>query len=232
MTRIHYLLHVPFETPGIITLLAEKYQCETSATHLWEKAEFPHQNDFDFLIIMGGPMNIYEENRYPWLADEKRFIASCIDTGKKILGICLGSQLLADALGASVVRNRCKEIGWYPIVITKSARETPLLRLIPAALTPFHWHGDTYPPPPGALPLGSSDACDCQGFIFDNRIVALQFHLEMTAESLDEIIKACSNELVSDEYVQTAREIKYYAEKMFPPAQQAMEQLFRSLIAA
>jgi len=230
MTRVHYLLHVPFETPGLITSLAEKYHCTTSATNLWETASFPDPDSLDLLIIMGGPMNIYENDKYPWLTPEKKFITACIDAGKKVLGICLGSQLLADALGATVVRNRCKEIGWYPVALTKAARETPPLRDIPAGLTPFHWHGDTYPPPPGALPLGSSDACDCQGFVFDNRVVALQFHLEMTKESLDEIISACGSELVSDEYVQTAREIRYYNEKLLPPAQQAMEQLFRSLI--
>ena len=231
MTRIHVLQHVPFETPGSIAELAQEYHCPMSATHLWESTDFPDPDAFDLLVVMGGPMNIYAHAEYPWLTAEKAFITHCIDVNKKMLGICLGSQLLADALGATVVKNRVKEIGWYAVSLTKDARDLPVLAGMPPGFIPFHWHGDTYPPPPGSVRLGSSDACENQGFIFDNRIIALQFHLEMTAESLKVLIEACKNELVLDEYVQSAREIFYYAEKRLAPARMVMERLFKSLIA-
>lgn len=232
MFRIHCLQHVPFETIGILESFAKKYACTLTETCLWKETNFPPPDSFDLLVIMGGPMNIYEHSIYPWLPHEKQFIRQVIDANGTILGICLGSQLLADALGGTVVPNHCKEIGWYPVALSTVCRASPLFMNIPVVFTPFHWHGDTYPPPPGSVLLGSSDACDNQGFIFDNRVVGLQFHLEMTAESLSEIITACSDELVSDVYVQTAREIRYYAEKMLAPAQTIYESLFRNLIGS
>jgi GMP synthase-like glutamine amidotransferase len=230
MQRIHCLQHVPFETLGIIESIAQKYSCPVTDTRVWENTNFPAFDSFDLLIILGGPMNIYEHDIHPWLAEEKSFIKKTIDAGKKVLGVCLGSQLLADALGGTVIRNRCKEIGWYPVTLLKTCSESPIFKNIPPVFTPFHWHGDTYPPPPGAVLVGSSDACENQGFIFDNRVVGLQFHLEMTIDSLLAIIDVCSKELISDEFIHTAREIKYYAEKLLKPAHGIMERIFQNII--
>ncbi|MBN1761176.1 MAG: type 1 glutamine amidotransferase [Chitinispirillaceae bacterium] len=230
MKRIHYLQHAPFETPAYILDLCERYQCPVTGTRVWETTDFPDPAAFDLLVVMGGPMNIYEHETYPWLIEEKIYLPKVIDADKLVLGICLGSQLLADALGGSVVKNRCKEIGWFPVRMTHGGMDSPLMRDIPEIFTPFHWHGDTYPPPPGTLRLASSAACDNQGFIFDNHVVGLQFHLEMTAESTEELIKACSNELIIDEYVHPAVTIREDMRRCLTDSQKIMEQLFVNMI--
>lgn len=230
MERIHFLLHAPFETPAYITTLVNESRHAVSCTCLWESTTFPEPEDIELLVVMGGPMNIYEHDRYPWLIQEKAFLRQVIDKGNKVLGICLGSQLLADALGGTVVRNRCKEIGWYPVTLTKAAMSSPLLHEVPQVIVPLHWHGDTYPPPPGAVMLGSSEACANQGFFFDNRVVGLQFHLEMTQESIEQMISACGDELVSDEFVMTAKEIRGGTGKYLDSAQAVMRQILRNLI--
>ena len=230
MKRIHYLLHVPFETPGYIEDLAQQYKCTSSASRLWERTEFPSLEAFDLLIVMGGPMNIYQYDKYPWLIDEKKFIGTAIDSNKTVLGICLGSQLIADVLGCTVIPNRCKEIGWYPIHLTAQTAVSPAFKNIPATFTPFHWHGDTYPVPPGAIRLGSSSACGNQGFIFDNKVVGLQFHLEMTEPNLQGIIDNCRNELVIDDYVMSAQAIMEDAKRYTTPSIAIMEQLFENIL--
>ncbi len=231
MKRIHYLQHASFETPAYILTLCERYHCPVSGTKVWETTDFPDVASFDILVVMGGPMNIYEHEAYPWLVAEKQFIRAVIDADKLVLGICLGSQLLADALGGSVIKNRCKEIGWFPVRMTHAGMQSPLMQGIPEQFTPFHWHGDTYPPPPGAIRLASSEACDNQGFIYDNHVVALQFHLEMTEESTEGLIKACANELIIDEYVHPAMTIREDTAEYMQASQTIMEQLFVNMIS-
>ena len=108
--RFHCLQHVPFESPGNIEVWAKQKEHTFSFTHLYHNKQLPALNDFDVLIIMGGPMSIYDENIYPWLKKEKEFIRAAIRQGKKMHGICLGSQLIADALDTPVYNNREKEI--------------------------------------------------------------------------------------------------------------------------
>lgn len=105
--------------------------------------------DFDWLIIMRGSMNIYEEEKYPWLAVEKKFIARTIESGKIVLGICLGSQLIADVLGGRVSRNKYRELGWFPVTLTKEAKDSPVFSALPARFNVFQWHGDTFKIPQG-----------------------------------------------------------------------------------
>jgi GMP synthase-like glutamine amidotransferase len=231
MKRIHYLQHVPYETPGYIIDLSARHHCPLTGTEVWNSVDFPDTADFDMLLIMGGPMNIYEQDVYPWLVEEKAYIRRAIDAGKLVLGICLGSQLLADALGGTVVKNRCKEIGWFPVRMTNTGHATPFMKAIPESFTPFHWHGDTYPPPPGTVRLASSDACDNQGFIFDNRVIGLQFHLEMTAESIEGLVAACGSELIIDEYVHPAITIRDDTESYLSASQKIMEQLFLNMVS-
>ena len=229
MTRIHYLQHAPFETPAHILHLCRTAGISVTSTLLWQTTAFPDPDDFDLLLIMGGPMNIYEHESFQWLIEEKKYIRTVIDSGKMVLGICLGSQLLADALGGTVVKNRYREIGWYPVQMTHAGMNSPLMSGVPASFTAFHWHGDTYPPPPGTIRLGMTDACDNQGFIYDNRVVGLQFHLEMTAESLEKIITACRDELIIDEYVQPAAEIRKLAAEYLDVSQKIMKRIFMNM---
>lgn len=199
--RIHYLQHVPFEGLGCIADWLSAKEHSLSATKFFEKNQLPELSDFDWLIVMGGPMGVYDEEKYDWLSDEKKFIRQAIDAGKTVLGICLGAQLIASALGARVYPNREKEIGWFPIF---PASEDQLLSESTDPFPVFHWHGDTFDLPSGALRLASSETCFNQAFIYKHKVVGLQFHLEVIEESLHQMIAFCGNELVNGRYIQSA----------------------------
>jgi GMP synthase-like glutamine amidotransferase len=125
-----------------------------------------------------------------------------------ILGVCLGAQLIAEALGARVEKGPKKEIGWFEITKHPRADESIIAGLFPEKFDAFHWHGETFEMPVGALPIGSSEACTHQGFIFDDRIIALQFHLETTPETAGALIANCSSDLNDGgEFVQNAAEM-------------------------
>jgi GMP synthase-like glutamine amidotransferase len=206
--KIHYIQHVEFETPGTIIDWIEKRKHSLSSTLLYKNESFPGLDNFDLLIIMGGPMNIYEYERYPWLSEEKAFIEEAISEGKAVLGICLGAQLIADVLKAEVFRNNYKEIGWFPVsTVKQEISETPLLENVPDEFTAFHWHGDTFSLPIGAKQLFASEACKNQGFIYENRVIGLQFHLEMTSRAIRDVIGNCRDELIEEKYIQSEEEI-------------------------
>lgn len=174
-------------------------------------------------------MNIYDIQQYPWLSTEKIFLKKAINADKKILGICLGAQIIADTLGGSVMPNPLKEIGWFPVRLTRECAAHTLLSGIPEMFTPFHWHGNTFPIPPGATRIAYSNACNNQGFIFDNRIVGLQFHLETTPDSLNALLTNCADELQVDEYVQDSIELQAGTVKNSTQANAIMEKLFCNL---
>lgn len=206
--KIHCIQHVEFETPGTISEWIEKRKHSLSTTNLYEKESFPELSNFDLLIIMGGPMNIYEYEKYPWLREEKTFIEGTISAGKAVLGICLGAQLVADVLKAEVFKNNYKEIGWFPVfTIKKEGSEAPILEGLPEEFTAFHWHGDTFSLPEGAERLFESEACKTQGFIYKNRVVGLQFHLEMSAKAIENVVENCKDELVEGKYIQKEEEM-------------------------
>jgi len=167
----------------------------------------PDLGEIDWLVVMGGPMNIYEEDRYPWLIEEKRLIETAVAAGKTVLGICLGAQLIASVLGAAVVRNRVKEIGWFPVTATATAERSRVGRALPTQLAAYHWHGDTFELPVGAVQLARSRACEQQGFSYQDRVVALQFHLETTPESARALIEHCAGEIQEGPYIQSPEEM-------------------------
>lgn len=206
--KIHCIQHVNFETPGTITEWIAQKNHFLSTTHLYENESFPEIGTFDLLIVMGGPMNIYEYEKYPWLREEKAFLEKAIAGGKAVLGICLGAQLLADVLKAEVFKNDYKEIGWFPVFTERAEKvEIPLLEGIPEEFPAFHWHGDTFSLPEGAKRLFESEACKNQGFIYENRVVGLQFHLEMSNRTIGNVIENCRDELVEGKYIQKEDEM-------------------------
>ncbi|MDD3247233.1 MAG: type 1 glutamine amidotransferase [Methanosarcina sp.] len=206
--KIHCIQHVKFETLGTITEWVEKKNHFLSSTHLYENESFPEVDTFDLLVVMGGPMNIYEYEKYPWLKEEKAFLEKAIAEGKAVLGICLGAQLLADVLKAEVFQNNYKEIGWFPVSAVKDEKsEIPLLKGIPDEFPAFHCHGDTFSLPEGAKRLFESEACKNQGFLYKNRVIGLQFHLEMSNQAIRNVIENCRGELVKGKYIQKENEM-------------------------
>jgi GMP synthase (glutamine-hydrolysing) len=172
-------------------------------THLYNNENLPSVGEFDWLIIMGGPMSVSDELLYPWLRDEKKLILQAIEQQKVVVGICLGAQLIADVLGARVRRNDHREIGWFPIHKAPKTKRSCVSTAIPDGLQVLHWHGDTFDLPAGAIHLGRSEACKNQGFQYNDRIVGLQFHLEMTHANLKHLIHHCRSEIDNSPYVQT-----------------------------
>jgi GMP synthase-like glutamine amidotransferase len=208
--RIHILIHAPFETAGAIyTWMTQRGHAYTQ-THLYApEARLPSPQDVDMLIVMGGPMSIYDEDEYPWLTQEKAFLRACIAQKKTILGICLGGQLLADSLGATITKNPHREIGWFPITLTPQSQQHPLLQGIPSTFEAQHWHGETFAIPHGAIALGSSQGCHNQGFIYHERILALQCHLEIRTEDMRGFVKEAADELLDDSpFIQSIPEIQ------------------------
>jgi GMP synthase-like glutamine amidotransferase len=205
--KIHYLQHASFEEPGNMEPHLAARGHELSCSPLY-KNELDHDAaDVDWLIVLGGPMGVHDEHVYPWLAEEKRFIREVIEAGKPVLGICLGAQLLAEVLGARVHQNRHREIGWFPVSREAEPEHSPIAALLPEEFAAFHWHGDTFDLPDGALHLASSEACQHQGFVWDERVVALQFHLETTQSGAEALIAHCGDELDGSTWVQAPSEI-------------------------
>ncbi|HMB44282.1 MAG TPA: type 1 glutamine amidotransferase, partial [Candidatus Methanoperedens sp.] len=177
-----------------------------SRTLLLNNEKLPDISDFDWLVIMGGSMNVYEEDKFPWLTEEKHFIAKAIEANKILLGVCLGSQLIADVLGGKVSKSQYKEIGWFPVSLTREARDSSIFGGLPGTFTAFHWHGDTFKIPQGAKRMAQSEGCMNQAFEC-GRAIGLQFHLEYSKRSIDLMFQNCSDELVEGKYIQTPDEI-------------------------
>ena len=196
--NVHCFQHVPFEGLGNIEEWIALSKHHLRVTRIFAGEGLPEADDVDFLIVMGGPMSVNDEARHPWLAGEKAFIASAIRRGIKVLGICLGAQLIASALGAKVYPNACKEIGWFPIRLTPEGRSSSLFEAFPDEFTVFHWHGDTFDLPAGAIHLASSAGCRHQAFSYQNHVLALQFHLDVRRDDIAAWIKNGAGELTQD----------------------------------
>ena len=204
---IHTLTHVPFEGLGCIEQWIFNHNHKLSYTRLYENHRFPEVTDFDWLIVMGGPMSVDDESEYPWLVEEKSFIRNAIQNGKTVIGICLGSQLIAGVLGARVYPNQQKEIGWYVVELTEAAIKHPLFKNFDAKFTVFHWHGDTFDAPKDSIHLLRSDICSNQAFLFKDNVLGLQFHFEVTAQTLKEMIVNGKDELIENTTIQPAEQM-------------------------
>lgn len=205
--RIHYFQHAPFETPDRILDWAKTRGHSLSATRFFAEEPLPDLENIDLLVVMGGPMSVHDEVQHPWLVDEKRFIKEGVESGKKVLGICLGAQLLASALGAKVYANPQKEIGWYPVTLTPAGRRSRVFHSFPPVFTTFHWHGDTFDLPPEAEWLASSEACRNQAFQYGQNAFGLQFHLEVSPDGVKGLVRHCGEELVSAPTIQIAKQL-------------------------
>jgi GMP synthase (glutamine-hydrolysing) len=147
------------------------------------------------LVVMGGPMGVYETDRFPFLRDEIRLIEAALRAEKPVLGVCLGSQLLAAVLGSSVTKGSQKEIGWFRVELTDSARDDQLLAGIPSAFVACHWHGDVFDLPAGAERLASSERTRVQAFRYGQHAYGFLFHMEVTPQTLEGMVKTFGSEL-------------------------------------
>jgi len=203
--RLLCLKHVPFEGPASIADWAAARGHELTEFEVFREAPLPDLKSFDVLLVMGGPMNVDEHEAHPWLVEEKALIRTAIEAGKVVVGICLGGQLIARALGAEVRRGGAKEIGWFPI---RRAPDCPDWLDLPDTLRVFHWHGDRFDLPEGAVAIGSSEACPNQGFLYGDRALAWQCHLETTPASLSALADHCAHELVPAAHVMEDHELR------------------------
>jgi GMP synthase-like glutamine amidotransferase len=206
--RFHWLGNVGFEDAAEIGRWAAERGYEVTATRLYAGEELPEVEAIDALAVMGGPMNVYQYRDFPWLVEEARFVEKAMKAGVPTIGVCLGSQLIADVLGAKVVQNGEKEIGWFDVTLTAEAEGMAAFREIPAKFTAFHWHGDTFGIAAGARRLAASEACANQAYAYGDDVIGLQFHLEYSAESIRKMILHCGDELVEGPYVQSAEAIR------------------------
>ncbi|MGD0276531.1 MAG: amidotransferase [Syntrophales bacterium] len=201
----HYLQHVPFEGLGSIEPWLRAAGYEITNTRFFDSTELPDIEKIDLLIVMGGPMSVNDEAGFPWLDLEKKFILDVIESGKSVLGICLGAQLIVSAMGAKVYPKPLKEIGWFPVQGVTSNNDS--LFSFPPSAEVFHWHGETFDLPPGATLIARSKGCENQAFQIGSSVIGLQFHLETTPESTRDIVLNCRDELISSKYVQTEGDI-------------------------
>jgi GMP synthase-like glutamine amidotransferase len=207
--RVHILQHVAFEGPGSIGAWLKRRGATVTYTHFYRDATLLPLDDVDFVIALGGPMSVNDERELPWLVAEKRFIREAIAAGKIVLGICLGGQLIASALGARVYRNEEREIGWFPIYAEPQVVGT---FVFPREANVFHWHGETFDLPPGAVLLARSEACKHQAFQIGRRVIGLQCHLETVLSSAEDITAGCAGELLpGGRWVQSAEHLRAVA---------------------
>ncbi|MEC5142566.1 gamma-glutamyl-gamma-aminobutyrate hydrolase family protein [Chitinophaga sp. 212800010-3] len=209
--HIHCFQHVPFEGLGCIANWATTKGHNVTFTRWYESTDTASLEAADWLIVMGGPMGVYEQAKYPWLTTEITLIREAILQGKKVLGICLGAQLTAAALDANVYPHTQPEIGWFPLDVSFQGGAAPLQQVLPNHFNTFHFHGDTFDIPAGATRFAASAACSHQAFVWKDRVIALQFHMELTAEGLLEMIAHCAGSIAAGgPFVQTEEKIRQH----------------------
>jgi GMP synthase (glutamine-hydrolysing) len=202
MEEIVVFQHHPFEDLGFFAEILEKHKADYRVVRLFH-GEMPTEDweHLRALIVLGGPMSACQEDDYPFLRWEKTIIRAAMDESVPILGICLGAQLIAAALGTSVFRGRVREIGWSPISITPHGQVDSLLGYLPENATVFQWHGDGFDLPSGAIRLASSVYYENQAFRLGKTIYGLQFHLEVTPRMIERWIDERSKDLAQAPYV-------------------------------
>jgi GMP synthase-like glutamine amidotransferase len=186
------LQHVEFEGPAAVADWAVARGFPLHLFHLYRDATLPSLADFDMLTVMGGPMSANDEAQFGWLGPEITLVREAIAAEKTLLGICLGAQIIAKALGARVYPGSAKEIGWFPVQRTGSH---PLFDGLPDSFTPFHWHGDTFDLPRDATLLAKSEITETQAFAVGKRVLGLQFHVEATEQSVRALLKGAAHEI-------------------------------------
>ncbi len=227
---IQVFQHVSFEGPAYIEELAEANSYDLHICR-FDEGEMPvPPTDYDMLVVMGGPMNIHEETSFPWLTEEKKAIEEAIKSDKVVFGFCLGSQLIADVLGARVYKNKEREIGWFPVSRAMPGVGNPPLQFLPDIATVFHWHGETFDLPKNAVQLYSSEATENQAFLYESNVLGIQFHLEMLKPSIEDLAHFCKSDLGEGQFVMSAREMLANYSKYEASNKKMLQSLFKYFV--
>jgi len=179
--RVLVLQHISCEHPGVFSEVIAEQGAEAMPVELDEGQELLDWREFDAVVAMGGPMGAGDDAEHPWLALERRLVRDAVEAGKPFLGVCLGVQLLAAALGAPIHTLDRAEVGLLPVELTPEGRADPLFEGVEEPLVTLQWHGDTFELPEGAVRLARSPLAENQAFRWGERAYGVQFHLEVTA---------------------------------------------------
>lgn len=210
MKTLYVIKHVPFEGPGFIEYWAKNNSIEIKTINAWEMA-FPHVDEKSGVLLMGGPMGVNDGLEF--ISRESKWVDTLIKNGNPVLGICLGAQIIAKTMGASVYKGPEKEIGWFPIFFDGEDSDEDLKNLFNDEEMVFHWHGEVFDLPKGATRLFFNDISRCQGF-YMGKVAGFQFHMETTAKTASLLIENCGDDLEDKgEFIQSKDEILSKAER-------------------
>lgn len=227
MRQVQVLQHVPFEGSGSIAAWLAAQRADVGLTRLFAGDQLPRADRIGALIALGGPMSVNDEDSLPWLRPEKQLVRDTVTRGIPVLGVCLGAQLIASALDAPVYPGDASEIGWFPVDGVPNV--APRFQFPPESLV-FHWHGETFDLPAGAVRLAGSAACENQAFQVGRNAIALQFHLETTPANVEALVEHCGNELVPGPYVQSERDLLATPPERYAAVNRRMQEVLAYLL--
>ena len=220
--KVLIVKHAPFEREGNMVAWLQRKQAEIEYLNLYESTVFPDLKAFDLMVLLGGPMSVNDEQLYPWLVPEKQFIKDALSLDMPILGLCLGGQLIANALGAAVTLSKETEIGWHTV---SNRTLNKKLFQFPEQMPIFNWHGETFALPNGAEPLLKSQACENQGFQYGEKVIGLQCHPEVTPEIIQDWIDEIGDQMTQGEFVHTPEQMFIDVEDNVAQAQAQLENM-------
>lgn len=201
--KIHAVLHASFETVGVIDDWAKDNGHSLTFTHSYSNEKLPTLQNFDFLIMMGGPQSPLQQNQYPFLTAEIKLIRQAINAHKLVFGFCLGAQLIGEALYAKTLKSPEKEVGVFPITLTQEGKTDPLFKSFQNSFDVIHWHNDMPGIPEGALLLASSAGCPNQAFRYKHHVYGFQFHMEINKDNAKSMCLHCPDDLAPSKFTQT-----------------------------
>lgn len=230
--RVHWLQHVPYEGLGHIETWLAARQATVTCTRLYAGETLPDVASFDLLVILGGPMSVNDEDELPWLALEKAFIRRAIEADRGVLGICLGGQLIAAALGAKVGPSPEREVGWWPVTKTPTAADSAAPRFpFPDSVTCLQWHGEAFALPDGAIHLAQSPGCRHQAMQFGKRVIGLQFHPEADPDWVRKVLSRSPGALLPGPYIMAEDDLLADLQTRCRPANLLVDKILEYLSA-
>ncbi len=225
MTSVCVLQHHPHETLGTIEDVLRGHQIGFDYIQGYAGDPVPlEMGNHTGLIVMGGPMGVYEQAKYSFLGEEMRLIESALRQKRPVLGVCLGSQLLAAVLGAEVKKGGKKELGWHAVTLAEGAAADPLFTGVPSTFWPFHWHGDVFSLPRHAASLASSRQTQYQTFCYQTNAYGILFHLEVMREQISQMLASFADELI--EAGGSAKDIMEQTPRYWPALQEIADGIF------